>query len=125
MTRTDAHILIVEDSSAIRRIMKMQLQQMGFSRIHEAQDGSAALALLQAEKMDLIISDWHMPRMNGVELLRRVRGSEETKDIPFIMMTGDASAAGVQMALRLQVNDLLLKPFSLELLEKKIGRIMH
>jgi len=125
MTRTDAQILIVEDSSAIRLLMKMQLRHMGFSRIHEAEDGRAALALLRKEKVDLIISDWHMPLMNGVELLRTVRDREELREIPFIMMTGDASAAGVQMALQLRVNDLILKPFSLEMLEKKISRAIH
>jgi len=125
MTRTDAQILIVEDSSAIRLLMKMQLRHMGFSRIHEAEDGRAALALLQTEKMDLIISDWHMPRMNGVELLRTVRSRAELSEIPFIMMTGDATATGVRMALQLKVNDLILKPFSLEMLEKKISRAIH
>jgi two-component system, chemotaxis family, chemotaxis protein CheY len=125
MQKTDARILLVEDATAIRCIMKMQLQRMGFSRIHEAEDGRAALALLREEKVDLIISDWHMPGMSGVELLRQVRDSEETREIPFIMMTGDASLCGVQMAMQLRVNDLLLKPFSLELLERKIGRIMH
>lgn len=125
MTRTDANILIVEDSSTIRCIMKMQLQHMGFTRIYEAEDGGKAFALLQQERMDLIISDWHMPVMTGVELLRNVRNSEELKEIPFIMMTGAATTDGIQMALHLRVNELIIKPFTMDLLEKKISGVIQ
>ncbi len=125
MSRSSLDILIVDDTLVIRNIMKNQLQRMGFANIHEAADGSAALKVLESKKIDLIISDWNMPVMNGVELLRQVRSSEELKEIPFIMVTAEATAARISMALQLKVNELILKPFTLEILEKKVLQVIH
>ncbi|MGV1100623.1 response regulator [Thiovibrio sp. JS02] len=125
MTKRNLDILIVDDTAVVRNIMKMQLQRMGFARIHEAEDGSVALTVLQSKKIDLIISDWNMPVMSGVELLREVRGSDFLKDIPFIMVTAEATAARISMALQLKVNEMILKPFTLEILEKKIIQVIQ
>jgi two-component system chemotaxis response regulator CheY len=125
MSQENREILIVDDTAVLRNIMKMQLQRMGFARIHEAQDGSAAMKILHAQKIDLVISDWNMPVMNGVELLREIRASEMLKDIPFIMVTAEATTARISMALQLKVDELILKPFTLEILERKIIRVIQ
>ncbi|MBU2537507.1 MAG: response regulator [Proteobacteria bacterium] len=125
MTQDNRNILIVDDMAMLRNIMKMQLQRMGFDRIHEAPDGSAALKILNTRKIDLVISDWNMPVMNGFELLREMRTSESLKDIPFIMVTAEATQARISMALRLKVDELILKPFTLEILERKIIRVIQ
>lgn len=125
MTQDNRNILIVDDMAMLRNIMKMQLQRMGFDRIHEAPDGSAALKILNTRKIDLVISDWNMPVMNGFELLREMRASELLQNIPFIMVTAEATQARISMALRLKVDELILKPFTLEILEQKIIRVIQ
>lgn len=125
MTQVNRDILIVDDMVMLRNIMKMQLQRMGFDRIHEAPDGSAAMKILNTRKIDLVISDWNMPVMNGFELLREMRASEVLKGIPFIMVTAEATQARISMALRLKVDELILKPFTLEILERKIIRVIQ
>jgi len=99
MAQANREILIVDDMAVLRNIMKMQLQRMGFDRIHEAQDGSMAMEILHAQRIDLVISDWNMPVMNGFELLREIRADEVLKDIPFIMVTAEATEARISMAL--------------------------
>ena len=125
MTQANRQILIVDDTTVLRNIMKMQLQRMGFSLIHEAPDGSEAMKILHARKIDLVISDWNMPVMNGFELLREIRASEVFKDILFIMVTAEATEARISMALQLKVDELILKPFTLEILERKIIRVIQ
>ena len=125
MSQANREILIVDDTTVLRNIMKIQLQRMGFSQIYEAQDGSAAMKILHARKIDLVISDWNMPVMNGFELLRELRASEVFKDILFIMVTAEATEARISMALQLKVDELILKPFTLEILERKIPRVIQ
>jgi len=98
---------------------------MGFSQIHEAQDGSAAMKILHTQKIDLVISDWNMPVMNGFELLREIRANDFLKDILFILVTAEATEARISMALQLKVDELILKPFTLEILEQKILRVIQ
>ena len=125
MAQANREILIVDDTAVLRNIMKIQLQRMGFSHIHEAQNGSAAMEILQAQKIDLVISDWNMPVMNGFELLQAIRASEVLKDILFIMVTAEATEARISMAMQLKVDELILKPFTLDILERKIIRIIQ
>ena len=125
MAQENRGILIVDDTAVLRNIMKVQLQRMGFSQIHEAQDGSVALKILHAQKIDLVISDWNMPVMNGFELLREIRANKFLKDILFILVTAEATEARISMALQLKVDELILKPFTLEVLERKILRVIQ
>ncbi len=125
MTKSNFDILIVDDATVVRNIMKLQLQKMGFEKIHEAPDGSVAMDLLEEEKIDLIISDWNMPVMNGYELLKNVRTHMTYKDIPFIMVTAEATAKNICMAMQMKVNELILKPFTLDILETKINQVIH
>jgi len=125
MAQASREILIVDDTAVLRNIMKIQLQRMGFDRIYEAQDGSAAMKILHAQRIDLVISDWNMPVMNGFELLREIRASEIFKDMLFIMVTAEATEARISMAMQLKVDELILKPFTLDILERKIIRVMQ
>ena len=125
MVQANREILIVDDTAVLRNIMKVQLQRMGFSQIHEAQDGSAAMKILHTQKIDLVISDWNMPVMNGFELLREIRANKFLQDILFILVTAEATEARISMALQLKVDELILKPFTLEILERKILRVIQ
>jgi len=125
MAQANREILIVDDMAVLRNIMKMQLQRMGFDCIHEALDGSAAMKILHAQRIDLVISDWNMPVMNGFELLQEIRADEVLKDIPFIMVTAEATEARISMVMQLKVDELILKPFTLEILERKIIRVIQ
>jgi len=125
MAQENREILIVDDTAVLRNIMKVQLQRMGFTQIHEAQDGSAAMKILHTQKIDLVISDWNMPVMNGFELLREIRANDFLKDIPFILVTAEATEARISMALQLKVDELILKPFTLEILERKILSVIQ
>ena len=125
MIQANREILIVDDTTVLRNIMKMQLQRMGLSHIHEAPDGREAMKILHTQRIDLVISDWNMPVMNGFELLREIRANEFLKDILFIMVTAEATEARISMALQLKVDELILKPFTLEVLERKILRVIQ
>ena len=119
------NILVVDDFSAIRKILKIQLQHMGYKHVCEACDGESAFDILKNKKIDLVISDWNMPRMTGYDLLKAVRGDVSLKTMPFILVTAEASQDNICMAMRLKVDQFILKPFSLELLEEKINQVIQ
>ena len=116
-------VLVVDDFSTMRRIVKNILRQLGFNNISEAEDGVKAVALLEIEKFDLIISDWNMPNMTGIELLRYVRGSDTLKDIPFLMVTAEAQQENIIEAVKAKVNNYIVKPFTADTLHEKIEKI--
>ncbi|MEW5722125.1 MAG: chemotaxis response regulator CheY [Thermodesulfobacteriota bacterium] len=116
-------ILVVDDFSTMRRIVKNILRQLGFNNIVEADDGTTAAALLEREKVDLIISDWNMPHMTGIELLRHVRSTEEIKDIPFLMVTAEAQQENIIEAVKAKVSNYIVKPFTADTLHEKIEKI--
>ena len=116
-------ILVVDDFSTMRRIIKNILRQGGFVNIIEAEDGINALNILKKEKIDLIISDWNMPQMSGLELLKAVRATPEWKDLPFLMVTAEGQKDNVIEAVRYRVNNYVVKPFTAETLLEKINKI--
>lgn len=116
-------VLVVDDFSTMRRIVKNILRQLGFNNILEADDGSTGLDILQKEKIDLIISDWNMPKMTGLELLKAVRGDDALRDIPFLMVTAEAQQENIIEAVKAGVNNYIVKPFTAETLGKKIEQI--
>lgn len=118
-------ILVVDDQSTIRTILKSQLRHMGFSKISEACDGESAFDILKTQNIDLVISDWDMPLMSGYELLKAVRTDDTLAATPFILISGAASNANISMALQLKVDQFMLKPFSLAVLEEKINQVIH
>jgi two-component system, chemotaxis family, chemotaxis protein CheY len=117
------NILIVDDFSTMRRIVKNILKQLGYVNIFEADDGKTALDVLKQEKIALVISDWNMPQMSGIELLKAVRTSEQWKDLPFLMVTAEGQKENVIEAVKNRVNNYIVKPFTPETLMEKITKI--
>ncbi|AEH23406.1 response regulator receiver protein [Thermodesulfobacterium geofontis OPF15] len=121
---TNIKILVVDDFATMRKIIKNILLQLGFKDILEADDGTTALELLKKQKVDLIISDWNMPKMPGIELLKAVRSNEELKDIKFIMVTAEAQKENVIEAIKYGVNQYVVKPFTPETLKEKLEKVL-
>lgn len=119
----EMRILVVDDFSTMRRIIKNILRQLGFNNIIEADDGSSAWETLNKDKIDFIISDWNMPKMPGIELLRKVRSSEEFADLPFLMVTAEAQQENIIEAVQAKVSNYIVKPFTAETLGQKIDKI--
>jgi len=118
-------ILVVDDFSTMRRIVKNILRQLGCNNILEADDGSTGLDILQKEKIDMVISDWNMPKMTGLELLKVVRADDALRDIPFLMVTAEAQQENIIEAVKSGVNNYIVKPFTAETLGKKIEQIFN
>lgn len=117
-------ILVVDDFATMRRIIKNTLRQIGYENVVEAEDGEAAVAKLETERIDFIVSDWNMPKMTGLELLRWVRSHDEFKDLPFLMVTAEAQKENILEAAKARVNNYVVKPFTAETMEEKIEAIM-
>ena len=122
---TNMRVLIVDDFSTMRRIIKNILRQLGYNNITEADDGSTAWDALNKEKIDFIISDWNMPTMPGIELLRKVRSSEEFAETPFLMVTAEAQQENIIEAVQAKVSNYIVKPFTAETLGQKIDKIFE
>jgi len=119
----DMRVLVVDDFSTMRRIIKNILRQLGFTNIIEADDGTTAWETLNKDKIDFVISDWNMPKMPGIELLRKVRGSEEFAAMPFLMVTAEAQQENIIEAVQAKVSNYIVKPFTAETLSQKIEKI--
>ena len=121
----DMRVLVVDDFSTMRRIIKNILRQLGFTNIIEADDGTTAWETLNKERIDFVISDWNMPKMPGIELLRKVRGSEEFAAMPFLMVTAEAQQENIIEAVQAKVSNYIVKPFTAETLGQKIDKIFE
>lgn len=119
----DFHVLVVDDYRNMRRILIRMLEQMGFTSFYEAENGMAALQILEKERIDLLISDWNMPKMTGIDLLSSVRGKTEWEGIPFLIISGEAQQENILEAAKRRVSDYIVKPFSAHTLKNKICRI--
>ena len=119
----DMRVLVVDDFSTMRRIIKNILRQLGFTNIVEADDGTTAWETLNKDKIDFVISDWNMPKMPGIELLRKVRSSEEFANLPFLMVTAEAQQENIIEAVQAKVSNYIVKPFTAETLGLKIDKI--
>ena len=125
MPNPNMKVLVVDDFQTMRRIIKGVLKELGFTNVVEADNGRAALEVLRGEKIDFIISDWNMPEMTGIELLKAVRASEEWKDLPFLMVTSEGRSEQVLEAAKNRVNNYVVKPFTPTTLEEKIKKIFE
>ena len=124
MAYKDLTVLIVDDFLTMRRIVRKILRDLDFQNIIEAEDGSAALDVLKTTKVDLIVSDWNMPRMTGLELLKEVRGNDNFKDTPFLMVTAEAQKENIVEAVKARVSNYIVKPFTAATLEEKLAKIV-
>lgn len=119
-------ILIVDDFATMRRIVKNILTQMGFKNFIEADDGTVAWDILQKENdIKLVVSDWNMPQMTGLELLKKVRADERYTDLPFLMVTAEAQKENIVEAVKNRVSNYIVKPFTPEVLHEKIEKIFQ
>lgn len=118
-------ILIVDDFSTMRRIVKNLLNDLGYSNTAEADDGHTALAALHAAPFDFVITDWNMPGMTGIELLRAIRADDKLKTLPVLMVTAEAKREQIIEAAQSGVNGYIIKPFTAQTLEEKLGKIFE
>jgi len=118
-------ILVVDDFSTMRRIVKNLLRQNGYANIEEAEDGAQAFSKLKNGGFQFVISDWNMPNMDGLELLKKVRSDPELKDLPILMVTAEAEKEKVVTAIQAGVNNYIVKPFTGEVLKEKMDKIFE
>jgi len=118
------NVLIVDDYKTMLRIIENLLKQLGFKNVHQATDGSAALKVLREVPCGLVISDWNMQPMTGLQLLKEVRADERLKTMPFIMITAESKTENVVAAKEAGVNNYIVKPFNAETLKQKISAVL-
>ena len=121
----DLAVLIVDDVSTMRGILKGILKDLGFAVIMEAADGVMAFNTVKCQRIDLIISNWNMPKMSGLELLKRVREDRETKDIPFLMLTSERRQEYVLQAAKEKVSGYVIKPFEPKALGERLETLLN
>jgi two-component system chemotaxis response regulator CheY len=120
----DKHVLVVDDYNTMRRILRNLLAQIGFSNVEEAEDGSAGLRKLRERSFGLVISDWNMQPMSGLEFLKEVRSDGQLKETPFIMITAESKTENVVAAKAAGVSNYIVKPFNADTLKKKIEAVL-
>ena len=118
-------ILVVDDFSTMRRIIKILLKDLGFSNIQEADDGSTALPMLQQGDFDFVVTDWNMPGMQGIDLLRAIRADDKLKHLPVLMVTAEAKKEQIVAAAQAGVNGYVVKPFTAATLKEKLDKIFE
>ena len=118
-------VLFVEDSLTMRRIIANSLKQVGFDNIIEAENGAEALEKLAGQAIDLVVTDWNMPEMNGAELVQVLRSLPQYQEVPIVMVTTRGMQEDVITAMKLGVNGYIIKPFTPEVLGEKIKSVLN
>ncbi len=118
-------ILVVDDFSTMRRIIKNLLKELGFTNLEEADDGQTALPLLKQGNFDFLVTDWNMPGMTGIDLLRAVRADPDLASLPVLMVTAEAKREQIVLAAQEGVNGYIVKPFNGATLKAKIDKIFE
>lgn len=125
MAKEPKTILFVEDSPTMRRIIANSLRQVGFEDIIEAENGVDALEKLEGREIDLVVTDWNMPEMNGAELVKTLREMPAYAEVPIVMITTRGMKDDVMTAMKLGVNGYIVKPFTPEILQEKLKSIIR
>lgn len=118
-------ILVVDDFSTMRRIIKNLLKDLGFTNIQEADDGNTALPMLVQGDFDFVVTDWNMPGMQGIDLLRAIRADDNLKHLPVLMVTAEAKKEQIVAAAQAGVNGYVIKPFTAATLKEKLEKIFE
>ena len=118
------NVLVVDDYKSMVRIVRGMLNQLGFVNVDDAPDGAAAMALLKEKTYGLVLSDWNMQPVTGLELLKQVRAEEKTRGTPFVMVTAEAKVENVIAARQAGVNNYVIKPFTLAVLKQKLTSVI-
>jgi len=119
----DTKFLVVDDFSTMRRIVRNLLKELGFANVQEAEDGVDALNKLRGEKFDFVVSDWNMPNMTGIELLRAIRADAALKHLPVLMVTAEAKKENIIEAAQAGASGYVVKPFTAATLDEKLKKI--
>ena len=125
MNAADMKILIVDDFSTMRRIVRNLLKEIGYANADEAEDGQVALKMLRAGNFDFVVSDLNMPNMDGFELLRQIRADEKLKALPVLLVTAEARKEDIVTAAQIGASGYIVKPFTKATLEEKFGKILQ
>ncbi len=123
MPDPNIRILVVDDFSTMRRIVRNILKQLGFENVEEAENGMEAFEKLEAEKFDFVVTDWNMPVMDGLGLLKKIRVDPNLKTLPVLMVTAEAEKDKVVSAIQAGVNNYIVKPFTADVLQEKMDKI--
>jgi two-component system chemotaxis response regulator CheY len=125
MSKPDLKFLVVDDFSTMRRIVRNLLKELGFTNVDEAEDGQAALAKLRGGGFDFVISDWNMPNMTGLELLKELRADPALRHLPVLMVTAEARKENIIEAAQAGASGYIVKPFTAATLEEKLNKIFQ
>ncbi len=125
MADPNTRFLIVDDFSTMRRIVRNLLKELGYSNIDEAEDGSQGLAMLRRQTFDFVVSDWNMPNMDGLEMLKHIRADPKLAKLPVLMVTAEAKKENIIAAARAGANGYVVKPFTATILDEKLNKIFE
>ncbi len=125
MGTENTKFLVVDDFSTMRRIVRNLLKELGFLNVQEAEDGVEALAKLRAEPFDFVVSDWNMPNMTGIELLKEIRADDKLKHLPVLMVTAEAKKENIIAAAQAGASGYVVKPFTAATLDEKMKKIFQ
>lgn len=117
--------LVVDDFSTMRRIVRNLLKELGYSNVDEAEDGAMALSKLKNENFDFVISDWNMPNMDGLEMLKQIRADSAIAKLPVLMVTAEAKKENIIAAAQAGASGYVVKPFTAATLDEKLGKIFE
>jgi two-component system, chemotaxis family, chemotaxis protein CheY len=118
-------IMVVDDFPTMRRIVRTMLRDLGYTNVHEAEDGLMGLAHLRASPFDFVITDWNMPNLNGLEMLKEIRADARLAHLPVLMITAESKKENIIAAAQAGANGYVVKPFPASLLEEKLSRIVE
>jgi len=120
---TSFRILVVDDFSTMRRIIRNLLKELGFNHLDEAEDGQVALTKLKTGAHDFVVSDWNMPNMDGLQLLQAIRSTSDLAHLPFLMVTAEAKKENIIMAAQAGADGYVVKPFTSATLSEKLNKV--
>lgn len=125
MSPSNVKILVVDDFATMRRILRNLLKELGYSNVDEAEDGVAAMHKLRSQPFDFVISDWNMPNMTGIELLRTIRDDQQLRHLPVLMVTAEAKKENIIAAAQAGASGYVVKPFTAATLDEKLRKIFQ
>ncbi|MBM3393373.1 MAG: chemotaxis protein CheY [Betaproteobacteria bacterium] len=125
MTKSELKFLVVDDFSTMRRIVRNLLKEVGIANVEEAEDGQIALQKLRAGDFNFVVSDWNMPNMTGIQLLREIRADEKLKHLPVLMVTAEAKKENIVEAAQAGASGYVVKPFTAATLDEKLQKIFQ
>ncbi len=125
MADKNMSFLVVDDFPTMRRIVRSLLKELGFTNVEEAEDGKDALNKLRAGNFEFVVSDWNMPNLDGLEMLKEIRQDNALKDLPVLMVTAEAKKENIIAAAQAGANGYVVKPFTAATLEEKLNKIFE